>query len=421
MMNEKTEERIGPEEVREARLTLNRYREGKAQWWTGIISGTRRDARCSTTASSLGTRCCSPRKTIRSIYPGGGMTTGCIPSCSIPCSGWRERPAALATSMWQAMRFPMLTPPDTVRSTQEVFLGLNRNPCPGEGEFSDMENLSSDSYPLLSTRSVRGVYDAPSAASGLIAKDSLCYCDGGDFVMNGYRVDLKLSEKPKTMANRDAYYITPFKSAWGGVAHQSGSSYYYKDYAAQHVRLIVIDAMLYNDNSADQQNTWLSGLLDSAITANLHVLIAAHAPHGGAKPVACSFTRLGEKDMPARGDCDLPEAVIGTVAEKIAGGLNFVGYLCGHTHQDAVWDAAGDGSQLMYCVTCAAVDQEAQWRGSDQFRSVNADAYNLVTVDTANRLVKLIRGGGADSDDHMRARRAICIDYGSGRVAGEMA
>ncbi len=223
-----------------------------------------------------------------------------------------------------------------------------------------------------------------------------------------------------SMADREAYYITPFKSAWGGVVHQSGASYYYKDYAAQHVRLIVLDAMLYQDNGGDEQNAWLSGLLDSAITAGLHVLIAAHAPHGGAKPVGCSFTRLGEKDMPARGDCDLPEAVIGTVAEKIAGGLNFVGYLCGHTHQDAVWDAAGDGSQLMYCVTCAAVDQEAQWRGSDQFRSVNADAYNLVTVDTANRLVKLIRGGGADSDDHMRARRAICIDYGSGIVAGEM-
>ncbi len=105
------------------------------------------------------------------------------------------------------MRFPMLTPPNTVRSTQEVFLGLNRNPCPGEGEFSDMENLSSDSYPLLSTRPVRGVYDAPAAASGLIAKDSLCYCDGGDFVINGYRVDLKLSEKPKTMVSMGAYVI----------------------------------------------------------------------------------------------------------------------------------------------------------------------------------------------------------------------
>lgn len=99
------------------------------------------------------------------------------------------------------MRFPMLTPPDTVRRTQEVFLGLNRNPCPAEGEFAFMENLSSDGYPLLTTRPRRGVYAAPASASGLIAKDSLCYTDGRDFVINGSRVDMKLSQGPKTMVS----------------------------------------------------------------------------------------------------------------------------------------------------------------------------------------------------------------------------
>lgn len=105
------------------------------------------------------------------------------------------------------MRFPMLTLPATVRRTQDMFLGLNRNPCPGEGEFSDMENLSSDGYPLLTTRPKRGLYAAPAAASGLIAKDSLCYCSGGDFVMGGYHVDMKLSDAPKSMVSMGAYVI----------------------------------------------------------------------------------------------------------------------------------------------------------------------------------------------------------------------
>lgn len=51
------------------------------------------------------------------------------------------------------------------------------------------------------------MYAAPAAASGLIAKDSLCFCDGGDFVINGCRVDMKLSEKPKTMVSMGAYVI----------------------------------------------------------------------------------------------------------------------------------------------------------------------------------------------------------------------
>lgn len=105
------------------------------------------------------------------------------------------------------MRFPMLIPPDAVRRTQDVFLGLNRNPCPAEGEFSFMENLCSDGYPLLATRPRRGVYASPASASGLIARDSLCYTDGGDFVINGSRVDMKLSPGPKTMVSMGAYVI----------------------------------------------------------------------------------------------------------------------------------------------------------------------------------------------------------------------
>ena len=65
------------------------------------------------------------------------------------------------------------------------------------------------------------------------------------------------------MADRDAYYITPFKSNWGGVVHTSGKSYYYKDYTDAKVRLIVMDAMLYSISETDtslatEQTTWLN-------------------------------------------------------------------------------------------------------------------------------------------------------------------
>ena len=73
----------------------------------------------------------------------------------------------------------------------------------------------------------------------------------------------------------------------------------------------------------------------------------------------------------------------------------------------------------MYCVTCANTASNAQWKNSDQDRSENVDAYNLITIDTTNSLVKIVRGGGADIDDHMRARKAICFDYSTGEKVGE--
>ena len=223
-----------------------------------------------------------------------------------------------------------------------------------------------------------------------------------------------------SMADRDVYYIAPFENNWG-ITHTSGTSYYYKDYLTQKVRLIVMDGMLYTDNGAEAtaQTSWLASLLSDAITNNLHVVIAIHAPHGGATSKECSFSRYNQGAMPTYEDCNTPQTVIDTVATAIGNGLKFIGYLVGHTHQDNIWDADGDGKQLMYCVTCATTTK-AQWVNSDQFRGADADAFNVVTIDTANTLVKIVRGGGADIDDHMRTRKAICFNYSTGEVVGEV-
>ena len=223
-----------------------------------------------------------------------------------------------------------------------------------------------------------------------------------------------------SMANRDAYYIAPFESNWG-ITHTSGTSYYYKDYATQKVRLIVMDGMLYTDNGAEAtaQTSWLANLLSDAITNSYHVLIAIHAPHGGSSPVDCSFTKADETTMPTRADCNTPQAVIDAVATAINNGLKFIGYLCGHVHQDDIWDAENDGTQLMYSITCAGVNSQLWWY-SDQYRSVNDDAFNIVTIDTVNTLVKIVRGGGANVDCNGRNRKYICFNYSTGEVVGEV-
>ena len=105
------------------------------------------------------------------------------------------------------MFYPTLTELNTSREMVDVFKGYNHNLRIGEGEFFDMTNLSSDSYPVLSPRPKRGIYKTPSSPQGMVAKDALCYVDGSDFVINEYRVSMGLTDTPKTLISMGAYVI----------------------------------------------------------------------------------------------------------------------------------------------------------------------------------------------------------------------
>jgi hypothetical protein len=113
------------------------------------------------------------------------------------------------------MRYPTLSELNTDREWLDVFKGYNHNLRIGEGEFYEMTNLSSDNYPILSPRSKRGTYATPSIPQGMVAKDSLCYVDGGDFIIDEYRVSMGLTVDkddegkiiPKTLISMGAYVI----------------------------------------------------------------------------------------------------------------------------------------------------------------------------------------------------------------------
>ena len=109
------------------------------------------------------------------------------------------------------MHVPTLSALPASRETLSVFEGYHAGCRIRPGEFAAMENMSSDHYPLLATRKKRGVYRHPANAQGLIARDSLCWVDGSKFVVNGYEVEMGLSEReadcPKRMVSIGAYVI----------------------------------------------------------------------------------------------------------------------------------------------------------------------------------------------------------------------
>lgn len=116
------------------------------------------------------------------------------------------------------MKYPTLSAPNSSRDMVEAFMGYNHNLRIGDGEFFDMKNMTSDHYPVLSPRGKRGVYTAAANPQGLIAKDSLCYVDGTDFVINGYHVDMGLStaeaDCPKQLVSMGAYVIIMPDKKW---------------------------------------------------------------------------------------------------------------------------------------------------------------------------------------------------------------
>ena len=105
------------------------------------------------------------------------------------------------------MNYPKLRVLETSRQMVDVFKGYNHNLRISDGEFFDMKNMTSDSYPVLSPRKGRGVYLSPDGPTGLIAKDSLCYVDGSDFYINENRIDMGLSDEPKQLISMGAYVI----------------------------------------------------------------------------------------------------------------------------------------------------------------------------------------------------------------------
>lgn len=80
---------------------------------------------------------------------------------------------------------------DGAKTTKSIieFRGLNTNPQPGEGEFEDLSNLTSDYYPFLAPREKRRfMWEVPSYR-GIIAVDGDIYSWGGDgLYRNGGRV-----------------------------------------------------------------------------------------------------------------------------------------------------------------------------------------------------------------------------------------
>lgn len=88
-----------------------------------------------------------------------------------------------------AILYPTINENNSQRDFQEEFLGYNHNIRISDGEFYDMQNMTGDYYPVLSTRKKRSVIKELAKPLGMVCKDALCYIDNGNLYINGNEIE----------------------------------------------------------------------------------------------------------------------------------------------------------------------------------------------------------------------------------------
>ena len=133
------------------------------------------------------------------------------------------------------MEYPTLNTSDTYREPVEVFGGYNHNLRISEGEFYDMDNLTSSYYPVIAPRKQRGIYKTPTTKpTGMIWKDAFCYVTHGIdnnlyFCMNGKDYNLGPTtvpaEEERTIVSMGAYAIIFPDKKYVNVKSASGEDF----------------------------------------------------------------------------------------------------------------------------------------------------------------------------------------------------
>ena len=112
--------------------------------------------------------------------------------------------------------FPTLTESPTTQQVTDVFKGLNRNIKIGDGEFSDMQNLTSSYYPLLANRGKRGMVANLHDPKAMLSKSKMAYVDADRLFYDGEDVTSHLISAgctisaetgPKQLISMGAYIV----------------------------------------------------------------------------------------------------------------------------------------------------------------------------------------------------------------------
>lgn len=119
------------------------------------------------------------------------------------------------------MYFPYVSESASYRQNVTVFGGLNRQLSATDGQFSDMKNMSSKHFPVLSPRSKRRFIKKFKNPQGILDKEDLVLIDDKRFFVNNKEILLKNAKlddrSPKVLSKMGAVVVIMPDKVWVNV------------------------------------------------------------------------------------------------------------------------------------------------------------------------------------------------------------
>ncbi len=222
---------------------------------------------------------------------------------------------------------------------------------------------------------------------------------------NGFNFSIVAPQKEQY----DVYYKGKVEKQ--NIAIEENKTYYYKDYPAKAVRLIVLNVMI-TGNDRDEQVAWFENAVKDAKEKNLTVLCASHFLPKDFVRVECNFTDFDRSGSGA----NLDDRFLQIIDSFIDEGGSFVCWLAGHIHGDFFGYSKAHPNQ--YTLSVDALSRLYSDYYSDMPRdngTVFQDVMNFIVVDTTSNLLHIIRIGG-NLDRYLRSKRYMTFDYKSRKI-----
>jgi len=147
------------------------------------------------------------------------------------------------------MKLPKLRSTALSRQTVDAFGGYNHNLRIRDGEFYEMQNMTSDFFPVLSPRGRRGLLEQMGKpVNGICFNNGLCHIAGSQVMLSKddhtYRaVDIGLTDSAKTLLTMGAYLIILPDRKWINIAKCTQWEGQWPDFPAQEDLYGDIDAV----------------------------------------------------------------------------------------------------------------------------------------------------------------------------------
>lgn len=225
-------------------------------------------------------------------------------------------------------------------------------------------------------------------------------------------------------AGKVAYdtYIAPYIANWGDASNpitqpadaaSVGKCYYYKDYTANKIRLIVIDNMVMlatSENYDPNQITWFESVLADALQNELTVVVAMHFPNDDSV-IDCPFTNYGRQPDGADWASAQMAQFFDAVNTFKQNGGEFVCWFCGHVHSSLIGRPGTYTDQLIVAVGSTIMDGRGSFPRVGDTKT--QDFFHLMGIDTYRKTLKVLQIG-VEYDAYMRHRECFCYNYNTG-------